>query len=510
MSDLYTAHRDQKRATTDRNHFEKPTSSDLLRRGRDLLLPLLLAACASVPAPVNSPVSKPEVWVDSYAKPAGDGSPQHPFKTVPAGLQPGTVLNLASGLYRGPFDFTEQVEVVGHGSVVLFLDGPGVVVTVRAGRFTGVSFQGGTTGLAASASVSVESAHFSGQSLAALQVAHGAEATVTTSVFEGTLPDVKGVLVDGGSLTLRDCQFRGGLKRAVEAQSSPHVSLTHVSSEGVSTVLHAIDTTAQVTNVEVAAGRGPAIFCAGGSLTVNGLSVIGQEYAVQAVRAHVSIDDVLSRDPQFSGIALQKCGGTLSRVRVTGAGTLGGIQLVDSEGLTVRDTTVSGAESTGFLIRGGAVSLRGVRVDSVRSEGKTGGEPVLGDGLQLRDAHVTLEAVEVRDVEGSAVWVSALAEVTSGRLDVERTGNASLVVERGGSFKGGPVVIHGAHGPAILASDGAKVTVTSLTALGVEGPVWAECEQGVLVRIDSLVSESDFAASRCVDVGARGSPPRAR
>lgn len=495
MDDLRARVGDRPEARSGRNAWSKSARGDRAKPRPDLLLLLALCGCATL-APVEPRAAVETWWVDAHAPLGGDGSPARPWKVLPAQLPPGSWVHLSSGLYRGPVVLPAGARLTGHGTAVVFLDEPGVVVAATDARLEHLSIQGGTVGLEARGQVQVDDVHFSGHRGSAVLVEGAARARLDALEVVGSTGE-DGVRVVGGELELRRSRFSGALRRAVWVERGA-ASLVDVSSLGAQSLLHAIGARVVVQDATAEGGRGPGLFASAGSLRVRGLSVVGHEYGLLAVRAALDAQDLTTRASQLSGVALDRCTGRLSGLVVERAGTLGGVQLLGSE-VTVEDARVSDGAALGILVRHGVVKLGRVRVDTVRAEGSVEGQPVLGDGLAVRDAVVTLERLEVRDVEGTGLFVSAAASVEAAHVEVERAAAGAVVVERGSTLRLGRLVSRGARGPSLLVTDGARAFVSALEASGREVPVWAECAEGARVFLGDLTWAGELPPSGCVE-----------
>jgi hypothetical protein len=225
---------------------------------------------------------------------------------------------------------------------------------------------------------------------------------------------------------------------------------------------------------------------------------VGQEYGIEASGAVIDLDSVSTTGSQLSGVALERCTGRVGRLQVDHAGPLGGVQLLGSV-VTLEDVHVSDSAAMGLLIRLGTVSLLRAQIDRVRSEGTAGGEPLLGDGLQVRDATLKIGSLKVSDVEGSGLYVSAAASVVAELVEVDRSGAGAVVVERGSQVRVARLVSRAARGPALLVTDGGQARVVELEASGAELPIWAECAEGARVQLGALKWAGERPASRCVE-----------
>jgi hypothetical protein len=466
-----------------------------------LLAGLVLGACATM-GPVEPPAPRSEVWVDAYAPEGGDGSRARPWKRLPPRIPAGVWLHLASGLYRGPIALEPGAGLTGAGTAVVYVEGPGEVVSATDARLETLSVQGGTVGLVARGRVEVEQVHFSGHRGSAARVEPGARASFRRVEVSGTL-GTDGVTVEGGEVDIVASRFRGGLRRAVSSTNGA-ARLDSVSSEGPSTLLWGLDSRLSVEKASAAGGRAAAVFAKGGSLAVRGLFVVGHEYALHAVEATLDAKAITSRGSQLGGIAVERCTGKLGAVTVEGAGALGGVQLLDSV-VAADDVEVKDGAALGLLVRRGTVSLDRIQVSGIRAEGTSGGEPALGDAVHVREAVVRAGRIEVHDVEGTGLVAAASSSVSVDSLWVQRAGAGGAAVERGSTLEARRLEVSGGRGPALFVGDGARASVEHLLASGSEPPVWAECAQGAEVLLGALDRLEALPPSRCI----RALQPRA-
>ena len=126
-----------------------------------LVLAVTLTACSSrevlrseapVPSISEGRSAETVLYVDERALAPPDGSIQLPFRTLAEALATASstepvVIELASGIYEGPFVLRKNLVIRGRGgAVVLRADGE-VVVTAQGGALDRVFIQGGKTGL---------------------------------------------------------------------------------------------------------------------------------------------------------------------------------------------------------------------------------------------------------------------------------------------------------------------------------------------------------------------------
>jgi hypothetical protein len=502
MDDLRVVIEDPAPATSPRNRAGFGGAGDRPRRRADLVVAALLAGCAGGPAGAGLAPAQAELWCDASAPAGGDGTRARPARVLPAELGPGVQVHAASGIYPGPLRLGPGASLTGAGVVVVTASGPGPVVSLAGASLRRVSVQGADLGVEATGVVELEDVHFSGHRLAALRAGPGASVSAHRLVVEGTIPGSDGLVGEGARLAVKGARFGGALRRAVAVRGG-ELTLEGAAAEGPATLLHAVDAAAVVRDGAAAGGRGPAVFAAGGRLEVKGLSVLGHEYAVQAARGEVALEGVTSRGAQRGGVALLRTTGRVRGLLVERAGEEGGL-LLDQASTAVEDVTVRGAASWGVLVRLGRAELGGVTLESIRAESGAG-FGVLGDGLVVRDAEVDGGVVRASDVEGAGLLASAEARVRLEVLEVARSGGPGAQVERASSLHLGQLRVHGAWGPALVATEGGQGEVGVLSARGVEAPVWADCESGARVAVERLEGAPAPLPSRCVRVGPSAS-----
>lgn len=457
-------------------------------------LAALVVGCALPPGPppTRDEVHRAEVWVDGFSPTEGDGTEAHPLKRVPQRVEANTTLHLRSGVYAGPFVFGEGTQVEGTGEVVLTAEAGQTVVTATKASLRGLSLQGGDLGLDATIGVTLSKVRFSGQRQQLARVT--ADATMEDVTFVGTVEGIEGVVVErGAKLTLSNATFSGGLKRGVQTEGGRLV-LSRVKSDGVRTLVRALDADLDGSDLTAVAGVGPAVFVSGGHAKLRELTVRGHEYGLQ-----------LGRDTKAEVVGLtvsntaQSCLGvvqatlTLERANLSHCGLGAGVELLDSTS-TISALTVNKTDDVGLLLRKGTLTLSKSSFSFITTRSEA-----LGDALQLRNAVAKLEAVRVSDVDGSALFASAFAEVTVGSLDVERAHRAAVFIERGAQVHIDTLLVRGGQGPAVVVPDASKATLKSVSvAGGTELPIYAECREGAVVEVGRLESTVAPLPSRCI------------
>lgn len=514
MSDLNPTPRDHAPPVFPRKTGRLAARADRAAIARDrawgLLAALWLCACVrEAPAPIAPAPERPALWVDGAARPGGDGSRERPLKQVPAELPEQVALHLSTGLYEGPFAFPAGARVEGHGEVVLHAAAPAVVVRGDGLTLVHLSVQGGDVGLEVSGQASLERVHVSGHRKVGVEVLPGARVDAAQLEVVGTIAEAVGVHASRATLHVTGASFTGDLRQGFKLEGGAAV-LTGAKSEGGNTLLNARDADVTLERANAVAGRGPAVFLSGGTARVDGLVVDGHESALHTL--HVTGLDarhVRATRPSSAGVVLQGTTGTVRDVGVARTGPGGGVQLLDSD-VTLEDATVREAGAMGVFVRKGKARLERVSIEGVDGESDGAGGRVLGDALMLRDAVVDVDEVTVRDVEGAALFASAFATVTVGRLSCERTGEGLAYVERGAVVKARELTARGTMGAAVLVPDQARLEVETLVIRGAgEGPVFANCAAGASVTIGALDTTLEPPDAPCVKIGRRVKPTAA-
>lgn len=494
MSDLKQTHPDQAGAPSPRIRRESGPGADLPRFPADLVLAamVLMSGCVTTWAPPPKPEPVPvDVWVDAFAAEGGDGSSDKPLRQPPNVLAPKTRLHVRSGLYAGPFQFSDGARVEGVGEVV-FTGTPGqTTVTAHDAELVNLSVQGGDTGLVAGPEVVLRAVRFSGQRQRAVTVNGALTANDVTLV--SSVEGIVGVLVSpGAKLVADDLKLEGGFRKGVECLQGA-TTLRRFSAQGAKAAVHLNECGATLVDGTVRGGSGPAVFAVQGTLDVQRLTVRGQEYGLQlAAGAKATVSGLVVEQTAQACVSSQRAELTLTKSELKACGLSGAVVLFESTA-TVEDTTISSTQEVGILIRQGQATLKGLRLSQISAPSES-----LGDALHVRQATVKLDDVRVSDVTGSALFVSAFAQVEVGRLEVERARQAALFVERHSKVAVDALLVRGGGG-AVVVPDEASLTMRTLSvAGGTELPIYAECQQGASVQVGRVESTTQQLPSRCI------------
>lgn len=455
-----------------------------------LLIALLVLAtgCVKIP-PVEKPPAPLERWVDEAAAPEGDGGVMAALKGFPPRVS--GVLHVRSGLYRGPFSLDDGAVIVGHGEVVLYLEGEGVVVTSRGRtRLEHVSLQGGAVGLTiADGHAALAQVQLSSHRRVGIEVGD-AGLSATELQVQGRSGEAVGVEAINADVRLERATFLGALTHGVRAADS-RVSIDRLRSEGPATALQVMRGSLEAHEVKAAGGQRAAISLVDTQATVRGVETSGHEYGVLGTKGSITVTEVLARAPLIAGLAFFKGSVTLDQVRVHRAGSGGGLQLLDVTS-SVGAVTISDAQGTGVLLRQGTATIKGLEVHLVHGDLTPSGTLLSGDALQVRDATVTLERLEVSEVDGAALAATNFSSVNAKAITVDGAGTAGVVAERRSRVVVEALEARSVRGAAIAVFEEGVLEVGRLTTSAVETPAWADCLGGAQVRIGAANSKQDW------------------
>ncbi len=407
-------------------------------------------------------------------------------------------MHLRAGVYSGGLHLEGGVTLEGSGEVVLAGgDGAEVVVTAQDAELVGLSIQGGRTGLEAGAGVKATRVRFSGQRQRAALVRGGL--ALTDAQLVANVEGIDGIVV-ARDATLEATRLRceGGFRRAVSTEGGTLV-LRQLRGEGVKTLVHALEARSTVEAVRARGGAGSALFFAGGTLELSGAEVEGHEYALHLSRGvEASVTGLQARGALVACVAASGATLTLGASRLWQCGAGGALSLMS--GRTWLDQVeVKDAQELGVLVRQGELELRGP-LSVTRVSGANG---ALGDGLHVREGKVRDlgGAHTFSELDGSAVFASAFADVQLGQVTVERARSSAFFVERRAQLRVGHALVRGGGGPALAVPDQARARLDALfVAGGNESPVFAECQSGAEVSIGRLETTVPQVPSRCVEL----------
>ena len=422
------------------------------------------------------------MWVDGQGEEGGDGSRGRPLRRLAPALAmsaPHRLVHLAPGLYSGPFVAPDGTELVGGSAAVLTAPaGVRVLEAHGAVRLTRLLVQGGTVGLSASGILQLDGVRFSGQREAALVLAPGAKLEAAGTLFEASVSGGLGLLLEAGAQAeLHGCTFEGPWQRAIEARAPQSLSVATSSFRGAVTALQLKGGRADVADVTISEGRGPALFVSGGALSLHRVEVRGHEYALlTGSGAVVEAEDLSSTGADRAGVGVVQAKAHFVRLSIASAGTLGGLQCVSSE-VSVEGLHVTGVRGVGVSTREGNLRLDDAVVRRTREPDGSG-----GDGLQLRGGRAVLANLTVQDASGACLLAAEGAEVHLTHASLERCHTAGLAVETGARLFTSAVTVQSSEGPGAVATSEGELVLRGFRALATDGVVWAECANGAQVR----------------------------
>ena len=253
---------------------------------------------------------------------------------------------------------------------------------------------------------------------------------------------------------------------------------------------------AEVGQVQLAGGRGPALYVAGGQLSVREVQVTGFEYALQSgTGATVTVEGLLSVRADLAGVALLRSEARLSGVEVRQAGPFGGLQLLESV-VVIERLTVYGSKGPGLLSRLGRLELRGAQIGG----GRGPQPPDEGglEGLQLRGGRATLQDVVVRETQSAGLLATAGAQVSLRRALFER-GWTGIEIERAAAVSAAEVRVRGPTQVGLVVQQG-QLSIDGLRFESTAPAVWADCDQGARVHLSHVTGALNAEPPDCVSV----------
>lgn len=450
---------------------------------------LLVASCVRVkgPEPARSLPATTELWVDAFAPEGGDGSRAAALKRLPPLTGP-TRLHLRSGLYRGPFVFPAGTRLEGHGEVVLFDEGSGVVVTAQGPlELVQVSVQGAGVGVASGGALALEHVKFSGHRVAGVRVTDGGVTGQHVEV-SARVDGVVGVDVTNSSLTLQDVRVSGPMLAGVRARDSA-VALTTVRSDGPAMAVQTLGGTLELKALRAMGGMRTAVSLTETKATLRDLDVTGHEYAVLGMGGDVTLDELRSSGAFGGGVSLLGAKVLLMNATIQRAGPLGGVQLLGCTS-TLGTVRVTDSQAWGVMVRKGTAKIAFLTADGLRGGG--------GDALHVRDAEVSIERLEASGLEGSGLYASNYATVTAGSVEVTGADTSAIVVERRSVVTADRVTSRGGRGPSLAVPEDGVLTVNSLTAQGGDVSVWADCATESFVTVRAVTAGTELPRLRCL------------
>ena len=443
-----------------------------------------------------------EWWVDASASPGGSGMRERPFKSLGAALaragQSAARIHLAAGLYRGPFQPAGGTELVGTGAAVLFADGPGAVVS--AGGYLAlknVIIQGGEVGIEAASELRLSDVSFSGQRSLGVHQRSGrllaSGAVFSAGVSEGTAVRIE----SNAQAELGRCTFQGPYRRALQLNAPGRVAIAESTFDGPVTGIHQVGGSARASRTRFASGRGPAVFCAQGSLELFDVDVYGHEYALQGGEGcTVRALRFSSVGAERAAIALTRSTAQLEEVTAIDSGSFGAVQLVGST-VMLRRFRFQRPEAYGLAGRQSTLSISDGAISDVTDKGGSA-----GDGIHLRGCRGSIESVSILRTAGAGLLAAEASSMELRDFSVDRCHWGGVIAETLAHVRGSSWTVRNCDAPAIAVPDAAQVEVDVVRSEGNSGGLfWVESARGGKLRVWCATEDGGTtSASRCADV----------
>lgn len=420
--------------------------------------------------------------MDAQAAEGGDGSAARPLRQLGAALSlpaPHRRVHLAQGLYPGPFVVPDGTALVGQSAAVLTGPAGGTVLEAEgAVRLERLFVQGGRVGLSTAGALFLSDVHFSGQRQGAVSLGEGATLEAQGAVFEASVSGGVGLLMEAHAQAhLVGCTFEGPWQRAIEAHAPTSLLVAKSNFRGAVTALHQREGRADVSDVTISEGRGPALYVAGGVLLLHRVRVQGHEYALLTGSGAVVDSEALSATgAERAGVGVVKAKAHFRGLTISGAGNLGGLQCVSSD-VSVEDLHVTDIAGAGVSTRDGSLRLDGAEVTGTKDRDGAG-----GDGVQLRGGRATLQHLSVHKASGACLLAAEGTDVVLSEARFERCHTAGVAVETGAHLRVSAVSVDSSDGPGAVATSDGELLLLGFRAVATDGVVWAECANGAQVR----------------------------
>src|SRR5262249_10715012 len=296
--------------------------------------------------------------------------------------------------------------------------------------------------------------------------------------------------------TVRDTEFTGPFQRAVQAGLPAALRMERVRTRDAVTALHLEGGEAWLARVDVAGGRGPAVYVVRGQLHVQGLTVTGHEYALATGEgAEVEGSDLRSQGAFRAALGIVQTRANLSRVTIDAAGDHGALSLLSSD-VQLADLTVTGGRFGGISMRSGQLRLERGRFTAIHSPDR-----LAGDAVQVRAGRATLSALAAQGCSGIGLLSAegAVVDLTGGT--VQGAGVAGLSADSEGQLHATGVAVRDTRGPAVLVLDGGRARLVRIQArANRDGGVWAECSRRASVEVEAWSGDVQPTSSDCIQV----------
>ena len=411
----------------------------------------------------------------------GDGSEERPFAKISEALAHaphGGTVSLAPGLYEEALVLDRPVTLTGSSAKTVIAAPPGsaVSVDVRApAHLLDLDVQGGRVGVHATAAVQLRDVRLRGQPDAAVDCEAGARCELSQVRIESSFAQASGVR-GGGEVLIDGVEISGPFRRALDVSGSltgrelfVHGAVTGLQAAGAKVTLRA----ARFEDL-----RGTCIFGARGTLALTGLEVSGCEAGIEVREG----EQVELRDAEIARCIRVAISSTEAKIvgrdlLVQGPSRDGAV-MISGGSLSLVDTRFHNPGPTGIAARLAKVHLQGLTVEGARMDR----DGDFGDGLFLYDSELSGQGLLARSCEGAAIE----AQLGKGRiaeLEVERAGQAALVLEHGATLDVDGLLATGGQGAglACIEHSSAHLRASSLRGLA-GGSYLVDCSCKVSVQ----------------------------
>lgn len=440
------------------------------------------------------------LFVDERAADGGDGSKFSPYRRLQdalAGAQGAVVVDVATGMYEGPFELSADVTLRGRSdAVVLHAEGPHVVVA-RGGTLERLMIQGGLTGLLAQGAVTVRNVGFSGQRQTAVEVIQGA-VQGSQLRFDASVSETVGLLLKpGATADISNSSWTGPFRRGVDQQGGTS-QLRSVQFEDAVTAVHVRTGSSSVARASAKGGRGPAIIVNEADVTLSSVIISGHEYGVLVGKqGRLKARGLDIRNTERAGVASTAATLDLEAVSVQNGGSYGALQLTQSK-VRLKKLKVSDASFAGVVINGGDVEVVDAQFDRIRNiDGSS------GDGISVRTGRAKLKDIKVNGAEGAGVVCGNAAEVVLAGVAVNGALHGAFVADYKGKLTVRDAIASGAREAVFVAIEGASLSVDGArveTTMATAPPalLWVECATGSTMTLRGVKTTLPVPTSPCL------------
>jgi hypothetical protein len=414
------------------------------------------------------------------------------YSSVTAALASGagTVI-LRPGRYRETLQIQRDVAFRGEGEVVI-QGAPGTAILTASGRLIleNLTFEGGDVGIIGTGRWTLTQVRFKAQRRAAVTL-RGGELDVKGCVLEPGAPGAKGVVaLEGARLRVSNTRVVGKFGRGFELSRATGDFVNTVVEGGV-TGFHFVDSKVLLSGISLSGGSGPGVFCARSSVEVRASTFAGQEYALLCNdHSEVRLRELFSTGALRAGIALVESNLDAEDVQVVGAGSFGGLHLVNAQA-DVRRFWIHGSGSYGLNVREGRLRLSEGAVTGVKGSDGDGD----GDGVHLRQVEAQLRSLTVSGSTGAGVVAADSSTVTLRDVELRGSGQAGLIVEGKSRVDAQELRVVDSQGPGLVVLDGSRLKADLLQANGnTQGMASVDCPSGSVLELTRTRGETPPAA----------------